>query len=218
MSRNAGDRLGRPLSGWQHRLGTAWPESRLPRLARFRHSHAVPHSDPRWRTQPGAAGACRGWLRRHGGGRSAKRGRSAAFAFRTADAVRRVLNKPTCSTGSRTSHSMPSMTRPVFARSRRVCGLATLGACTVGYARTDRCSSCLCRATGRMGRRSIAISTQCAGCSLRLHGTGASPCLSGSSTRPAWPSSRLCFDGSETAAVAGRFHWRVLLDGGFTFA
>jgi hypothetical protein len=78
--------------------------------------------------------------------------------------------------------------------------LGILTQCRILIPGTGRCSSCLCKATGLMGRRSIAVSTQCAGCSLRLHGAGASPCLSGSSTRPGWPSSRLCFDGSETAA------------------
>ena len=47
---------------------------------------AVPHPDPRRRPQSGATGARRGRLRRHGGGRRAKRDRDAAGALRAAEA------------------------------------------------------------------------------------------------------------------------------------
>ena len=52
-----------PLSGRRHRLGTPWPESRLPRLARVGRAGAVPHPGPWRRPQPGASGAGRGRVR-----------------------------------------------------------------------------------------------------------------------------------------------------------
>ena len=72
--------------GRRDRLGTARPEPRFPRLARRGSAGTVPDPDPRRRPQSGTIGARRGRLRRHSGGRRAKRYRGAASTLRAAEA------------------------------------------------------------------------------------------------------------------------------------